>query len=135
MSISSPEKFYENPEERIRITKTVLEYQGTDYPIRHLEKWKGEPDFLSKKSPPFDIIPLGGLILLVTWALGQTTLILPEVVLLGLVALLKASDEPAYKLIVTTDKGEEIAIKASSKQELEKMKSALEKAMSHVGED
>ncbi|HAX78530.1 MAG TPA: hypothetical protein DCY88_22535 [Cyanobacteria bacterium UBA11372] len=135
MSISSPEKFYENPEERIRITKTVLEYQGTDYPIRHLEKWKGEPDFLSKKSPPFDIIPLGGLILLVTWALGQTTLILPEVVLLGLVALLKASDEPAYKLIVTTDKGEEIAIKASSKEELEKMKSALEKAMSYLGED
>ncbi|HAZ48564.1 MAG TPA: hypothetical protein DDW76_13160 [Cyanobacteria bacterium UBA11369] len=135
MTISSPEKFYENKEERIRITRTVLEYQGTDYPIRHIEKWKGEKDFQSENSPPLDIIPLGGLILLVTWVLGQTTLVLPELVLLGLVAILAASEEPTYKLIVTMDRGEEITLRAKNKEELEKMKSALEKAMSHLGED
>jgi hypothetical protein len=136
MTISSPDTtLYENKEERIRITRTVLEYQGTDYPIRHIEKWREEKDVQSKNSPPIDIIPVGGLLLLVTWVLGQTTLILPELVLLGIVALLTASDESAYKLIVTTDKGEEIALKASSKEELKKMKSALEKAMSHLRED
>ncbi len=135
MTISSPEKFYENKEERIRITRTVLEYQGTDYPIRHIEKWKGEKDFQSENSPPLDIIPLGGLILLVTWVLGQTTLVLPELVLLGLVAILAASEEHTYKLIVTMDRGEEITLRAKNKEELEKMKSALEKAMSHLGED
>ncbi|GET38603.1 DUF6232 family protein [Microseira wollei] len=136
MTISSPEKFYENQEERIRITRTVLEYQGTDYPIRHIEKWSGKKDFESGNSPPIDIIPVGGLLLLVTWVLGQTTLILPELVLLGILPLLMtANDESAYKLIVTTDKGEEITLKASNKDELKKMKSALEKAMSHLRED
>lgn len=135
MTISSPEKtLYESKEERILITRTVLEYEGTDYPIRHIEKWREEKDFQSEKAPPIDIIPVGGLILLVTWLLGQTTLILPEVVLLGLVTLLAASDESTYKLIVTTDKGEEIALMAGNKDELKKMKSALEKAMSHLRE-
>ncbi len=136
MTITSPENnIYENKEEQIFINKTLLEYKGTDYPIRHIEKWREEKDFQSENSPPLDIIPLGGLVLLVTWILGQTTLILPELVLLGLVALLTASDEPIYKLIVTIDQGEEITIKAGNKNELKKMKSALEKAMSHLGEN
>ena len=136
MTITSPENnIYENKEEQIFINKTLLEYKGTDYPIRHIEKWREEKDFQSENSPPLDSIPLGGLVLLVTWILGQTTLILPELVLLGLVALLTASDEPIYKLIVTIDQGEEITIKAGNKNELKKMKSALEKAMSHLGEN
>jgi Family of unknown function (DUF6232) len=136
MTISAPEKhLYENKEEKIFISRTLLEYQGTDYPIRHLEKWREEKDSAIQSSPTFDIIPVGGLLLLITWVLGQTTLILPELVLLGLVALLTASDESTYKLIVTTDKGEEITIRASNKKELKKMKSALETAIAHLGEE
>lgn len=135
MSISAPEKnIYENKEEQIFINKTLLEYKGTDYPIRHLEKWREEKDSTDQPTPPRDIIPVGGILLLFTWLLGQTTLILPELVLLGLVAVVTASDEYAYKLIVTTDKGEEITLRASNKKELKKMKSALETAIAHLEE-
>jgi Family of unknown function (DUF6232) len=134
MKTSSPEKeLYKNQQEGIRITPTLLEYKGIDYPIHNIDHWKEEKE-PSESQLPINIMSIGGILLLTALALEQTTLVLPGLIFVLLLAFLSGGSDYTYKLIVTANKGEEISLKVRNADNLKKIKAALEKAMAQLEE-
>lgn len=113
---------------KIRITRALLEYKGTEYPIRNISKVK-----LEKKDP--DDQPLIGFIIVACLAAAAALVFnLPALILLGVILVLlfifnPTEVEPTYKLIVTTNQGEAITIEPKDGDDMKLMKGALEQAI------
>jgi Family of unknown function (DUF6232) len=133
MKTSSEKPLYNNQQEDIRITPTLLEYKGIDYPIHSIDHWKVEKE-PSGSQLPINIMSIGGILLLAALAIEQTTLVLPGLVFILLLAFLSGSSDFTYKLIVTANKGEEISLKVRNAENLKKIKEALETAIAQLDE-
>jgi fatty acid desaturase len=113
---------------KIRITRALLEYKGTEYPVRNISKVK-----LDKKEA--DDQPLIGFILVACLAAAAALVFhLPALILLGVILVLlcifnPTEVEPTYKLIVTTNQGEAITLEPEDGDDMKLMKGALEQAI------
>lgn len=125
--LSTAEKVLYN-KNKIRITRALLEYKGTEYPIRNISKVK-----LDKKQA--DDQPLVSFIFFACLAAAAALYFnLPTLIVLGaILALLWVFNptevEPTYKLIVTTNQGEVITLEPKDGNDMKQIKGALEQAI------
>ena len=125
--LSTSEKVLYN-KNKVRITRALLEYRGTEYPIRNISKVR-----LDKKQA--DEQPLISFTLFACLlAAAALYFNMPTLIALGaIMALLwifnPTEVEPTYKLIVTTNQGEVITLEPQGTDDMKQMKGALEQAI------
>ncbi len=125
--LSTSEKVLYN-KNKVRITRALLEYKGTEYPIRNISKVK-----LDKKQSEEQ--PLINFIVLACLAAASALVFnLPTLGVLGAILVLlwifnPTEVEPTYKLLVTTNQGEVITLEPKDGDDMKQMKGALEQAI------
>lgn len=125
--LSTAEKVLYN-KNKIRITRALLEYKGTEYPIRNVSKVK-----LDKKEAE-DQPLIGFIIVACLVAAAALVFNLPTLMVLGAILVLlcifnPTEVEPTYKLIVTTNQGEVITLEPKNGDDMKQMRGALEEAI------
>ncbi|HBE49707.1 MAG TPA: hypothetical protein DDW76_13165 [Cyanobacteria bacterium UBA11369] len=125
--LSTAEKVLYN-KNKVRITRALLEYKGTEYPIRNISKVR-----VDKKEA--DEQPFISFTLLACLAAAAALYFnLPALIVLGAILVLlwifnPTEVEPTYKLIVTTNQGEVITLEPKDGDDMKQMKGALEQAI------